>query len=104
MLISTFGRAAAAGSQRGSAGLLLTADQGLTWVAKGHIVREDSWLIENSVVELPGDRLLQFFRTRLGVPLPLISMVNGSGAVGGDATADYDHACNADSQITTHAS
>jgi hypothetical protein len=51
----------------GSAGLLKSGDQGLTWTAAGHIVTEGTWLIENSVVELPGHRLLQFFRSKLGV-------------------------------------
>mmetsp|Transcript_9983 Transcript_9983/g.18842 ORF Transcript_9983/g.18842 Transcript_9983/m.18842 type:complete len:478 (+) Transcript_9983:213-1646(+) len=51
---------------KGSAGLLVSGDQGLTWEPQGHIQDEDTWLIENSVVELPGLRLLQFFRTSQG--------------------------------------
>mmetsp|Transcript_26799 Transcript_26799/g.37009 ORF Transcript_26799/g.37009 Transcript_26799/m.37009 type:complete len:372 (+) Transcript_26799:1-1116(+) len=51
---------------RGSAGLLVSGDQGLSWAAMGRLQMEGSWLIENSVVQLTNQRLLQLFRTKLG--------------------------------------
>eukprot|EP00976_Prorocentrum_cordatum_P113075 1195640-Prorocentrum_minimum.AAC.2 len=62
----------------GSAGLLKSGDQGLSWSATGHIVTEGSWLIENSIVELPGNRLLQLFRSKLGVAFYSLSFDGGT--------------------------
>ena len=54
----------------GSAGVLITGDQGLTWSVHGKIIPpekdHEGWLIENTVAELPGQQLLQFFRSRQG--------------------------------------
>lgn len=51
----------------GSAGVLVSGDQGLTWRVNGHItMHEQGWLIENTVAELPGQQLLQLFRSKQG--------------------------------------
>ncbi|KAK3240741.1 hypothetical protein CYMTET_49439, partial [Cymbomonas tetramitiformis] len=49
-----------------SAGVLVTEDQGMTWVISGKLTQPQTWLIENSVVELHGHSLMQLFRTKLG--------------------------------------
>ena len=63
-----------------SAGLLVSADGGATWEARGalenapvpgqgdgwSVGQKTTWLIENSVVELRDGRLLMFFRTSTG--------------------------------------
>mmetsp|Transcript_21707 Transcript_21707/g.68164 ORF Transcript_21707/g.68164 Transcript_21707/m.68164 type:complete len:444 (+) Transcript_21707:2-1333(+) len=53
----------------GSAGVLITGDQGLTWSSYGSLAVEgmDTWLIENTLVELSTGPLLQLFRSKVGV-------------------------------------
>ena len=52
---------------KGSAGVLLSGNQGLTWRVRGNLTSPGTWLIENTVVELESRALLQHFRTRKGV-------------------------------------
>eukprot|EP00976_Prorocentrum_cordatum_P073296 1181031-Prorocentrum_minimum.AAC.4 len=60
-----------------SAGVLASKDQGWTWERRGHISSSQTWLIENSVVELKGGSLLMFFRTLKGFIYQAISADQG---------------------------
>ncbi|QDZ21783.1 sialidase [Chloropicon primus] len=51
--------------EKGSAGVLVSADSGQTWVRRGNLFASDTWLIENTVVER-SDGLLMLFRTKKG--------------------------------------
>ena len=62
---------------RGSAGVLISGDQGLTWRVRGNLTSPGTWLIENTVVELGSRELLQHFRTRKGVAYSSVSRDGG---------------------------
>jgi len=48
------------------AGVLRSTDKGSTWVPHGNLVRHDTWLIENALVQLHNGTVLMIFRTRIG--------------------------------------
>mmetsp|Transcript_7476 Transcript_7476/g.21115 ORF Transcript_7476/g.21115 Transcript_7476/m.21115 type:complete len:425 (-) Transcript_7476:193-1467(-) len=50
----------------GSAGVLFSETQGLSWSVSGKMQMEESWLIENTVTQVKSGFLLQLFRTGLG--------------------------------------
>ena len=62
---------------KGSAGVLISGDQGLTWSVRGNLTAPGTWLIENTVVELGTRALLQHFRTRKGVAYASVSVDGG---------------------------
>ena len=62
---------------KGSAGVLISGDQGLTWSVKGNLTSPGTWLIENTVLELGTRSLLQHFRTRKGVAYASVSVDGG---------------------------
>ena len=51
----------------GTAGVLRTGNQGLSWKAHGNFAAQGTWLIENSVVQLDSRVLVQLFRSKAGV-------------------------------------
>ena len=74
--------------RKGSAGVMRSADQGLTWEVFGNLTatKGESWLIENTVVERKHPKkktkeknnvLVQHFRTKAGVAFVSLSRDNG---------------------------
>ncbi|KAK3242427.1 hypothetical protein CYMTET_47885 [Cymbomonas tetramitiformis] len=60
------------------AGVLRSADSGRTWQAFGRIAHPKTWLIENTLVELPSGRLIMLFRTSLGTLFQATSTTTGT--------------------------
>ncbi len=56
----------ASSKEKGSAGVLVSADEGRTWEKRGTLTAPDTWLIENTVVEREDASLLMLFRTKKG--------------------------------------
>ena len=54
--------------EKGSAGVLVSSDKGATWERRGKLQASDTWLIENTVVEMNGvvGSMLMLFRTKKG--------------------------------------
>ena len=52
--------------EKGSAGVLVSSDSGVTWEKRGSLTAPDTWLIENTVVETSDGSILMLFRTKKG--------------------------------------
>jgi predicted neuraminidase len=53
--------------RKGSAGIIRSDDQGLTWQVYGNLTKPGTWLIENTIVERKEKKdLVQHFRTKTG--------------------------------------
>eukprot|EP00049_Salpingoeca_infusionum_P015398 m.299333 g.299333 ORF g.299333 m.299333 type:complete len:371 (-) comp15869_c1_seq2:2318-3430(-) len=59
-------------------GVLLSDDKGGSWAPFGCIGNNDTWLIENTLAQLPSGNITQLFRTRAGYIYQSWSMDNGT--------------------------
>jgi len=50
----------------GSAGVLISKDSGHTWTAHASLQHPETWLIENTLTQLPSGELVMLFRTEVG--------------------------------------
>mmetsp|Transcript_15897 Transcript_15897/g.30471 ORF Transcript_15897/g.30471 Transcript_15897/m.30471 type:complete len:472 (+) Transcript_15897:292-1707(+) len=57
----------------GSAGILISKDQGWSWERRGYISSAQTWLIEGSVVQTNDKNLMMYFRSLKGVIYQAIS-------------------------------
>eukprot|EP00242_Pyramimonas_sp_CCMP2087_P003825 CAMPEP_0198214686 /NCGR_PEP_ID=MMETSP1445-20131203/43204_1 /TAXON_ID=36898 /ORGANISM="Pyramimonas sp., Strain CCMP2087" /LENGTH=465 /DNA_ID=CAMNT_0043889973 /DNA_START=206 /DNA_END=1600 /DNA_ORIENTATION=+ len=78
-----------------SAGVLVSRDQGWSWERRGRISSSQTWLIENSVVELKNGHLLMFFRTLKGFIYQAVSADQGYTW----STAEASSLANPDAKI-----
>lgn len=62
----------------GSAGVLVSPNQGLSWKAHGNLTNPDTWLLENTAVHLGNGELLQLFRSGAGAIFSSRSYDNGA--------------------------
>eukprot|EP00192_Tetraselmis_astigmatica_P012015 CAMPEP_0117667216 /NCGR_PEP_ID=MMETSP0804-20121206/10833_1 /TAXON_ID=1074897 /ORGANISM="Tetraselmis astigmatica, Strain CCMP880" /LENGTH=400 /DNA_ID=CAMNT_0005474897 /DNA_START=283 /DNA_END=1483 /DNA_ORIENTATION=+ len=65
-LLATDGRACKQLTGKQSAGVLISEDRGGSWKAYGQLTSKGTWLIENTLAELPGGRLIMAFRSQAG--------------------------------------
>eukprot|EP00056_Hartaetosiga_gracilis_P017566 m.7665 g.7665 ORF g.7665 m.7665 type:complete len:228 (-) comp5858_c0_seq1:56-739(-) len=62
---------------QGNSGVLISDDKGTTWKDFGHVHRNDTWLIENTLASFSDGAILQLFRTKLGYIYQSWSTDNG---------------------------